>query len=173
MTETNENYKSRTANGLNSLSLSLLPLIRRVLGKKGMVIADLITLWDQIVGEEISACSFPEKVEFPHGERVNGTLRLKVAGGAFALEIKHREKFIVERVNAYFGYKVVSSVKIFQDANFARNLAAKSNQPQIQKILVSEEEQNYIVSQTKDIADDRLREKLTELGKKIFNRNNE
>ena len=166
-----DTYLPRNANGFNSLASSLLPLIRRVIGKRGMIIADLIALWGQIVGDEIATYTCPEKVDFARGERNNGVLKLKVSGGAFALEVKHREKFIIEKINAYFGYNAVSSIKIVQDANFARKSIAASNQPSPQKILVSEEEQNYIMKITEGIADDGLRKRLSDLGMRVFNRN--
>ncbi len=171
MRATKETYARSGSGGFNTLATSILPLMRRILGKKGMVTADLIALWEQIVGSEMSAYTFPEKVEFLRGERGNGTLRVKVPGGAFALEVQHREKFIVEKINAYFGYNAISKLKIIQDANFARRAVIKSNQPAMQKTLVSEEEQNYIMQKVKNISDAELREKLAELGKKVFNQN--
>ena len=171
MSDDKNTESPRNANGFNSLAFSILPTIRKIIGKKGAVAADLLVMWRQIVGEETASYTFPEAVDFPRGTHSNGTLRLKVPSGAFALEVKHREKFIIEKINTYFGYGVVSAVKIFQDAGLTRRISAESNQPPMQKILVSEEEQNYITDITKGIADDELRERLAELGKKILNSN--
>ena len=166
-----ETYSSSRGGGFHSFAVAALPLVRHILGQKGMVSADLLAMWEQIVGEETAAYTFPEKLDFPCGQKNNGVLRLKVPGGAFALEISHREKFIVEKINAYFGYNAVCSLKIIQDPNMAVQMIVNRKTSEKQKTLVSEEEQNYIVELTDEIANAGLKENLMRLGKSIFNKN--
>lgn len=166
-----EIYTPRRADGLNSFASAALPLVRRLLGRKGMVAADMLAMWEQIVGEETAAYTFPEKLEFPRGRRSDGMLRLKVPGGAFALEVRHRERFIVEKINSYFGYNAVSGLKIVQDPGVRIGRIVHRKPQAEQKSLVSAEEENYIIELTGEVADAGLKEKLLSLGKRVFNRN--
>ena len=171
MTDGQENIESRNSGGLSSLASAALPLLRKLMHKKGMVSADIITMWERIVGSEVAQYTIPEKLEFVKGARDRGTLWLKVPGGAFALELRHREKFLVERINTFFGYNAVEEIKIIQDVGTFRSLESKSNQPPMQKNLVSKEEQNYISRVTEDITNAELREKLREIGEVVFSQN--
>ena len=171
MKKDEEICQSRNANGFNTLASSLLPIVRKILGKKGMITADLIAMWGQIVGTEVANYCEPEKVEFRKGEKTDGVLRLKVSSGASALEIKHREKSIVEKVNSFFGYGVISKIKLIQNINFIPKVQGVDKIFEQQKMLVSKEEENYIRQQVKDIENEGLREKLFNLGKRVFNEN--
>lgn len=161
----------RQARGLSSFAESAMPLIRNLLGKKGFVAADILTFWHQIVGEEMAEYTMPQKIDFRRGERSNGVLHLIVPSGAFALEVQHREKFVLQKVNSYFGYMAVAGLKIIQDSSFQKQLIAKINQQQTKKTLVTEQEQNYINELAEDIANPELQEKLVKLGKSVFNQN--
>ena len=85
----------RKTDGLSSFAAIALPMLKKALGKKGMVGADILSMWEHIVGEDTASYTFPEKIEFKRGQRCGGTLKLKVPAGGFALEVQHREKIIV------------------------------------------------------------------------------
>ena len=162
----------RGTGGLKSLSVSVVPLIRNIMGKKGFVISDILTVWEQIVGEEMAQYTIPRKVDFKKNEKTNGVIHIVVPGGAFALELQHKEKFVLEKVNSYFGYKAISGIRIIQDANF-KIQTKKINQAKVKKSLVTCEEQNYIDNLTNEIIDPELKETLFRLGESIFNENHE
>ena len=167
-----EDIKNAPKQGeMKILSMSMLPLIRELVGKRGMVVADMLSMWETIVGEQLAAYTCPEKMEFVGKKRDNAVLRLRVPNGAFALEVQHRKNFLMQKINAYFGYNAVADIKIIQDGNwdFGKNL--KNNQPQEEKNLVSDEEQIYIEQISNGIANERLKEKLVKLGKAVFNFN--
>ncbi len=160
----------RKTDGLSSFATIALPMLKKVLGKKGMVGADVLSMWEHIVGEEIASYTFPEKIEFKRGQRYDGVLKLKVPAGGFALEVQHREKIIVEKINLYFGYNAVSCLKIIQDGSLTLKVLKKSNQPTKQKSLVSNEEQNYINELTDDVVNENLKKSLQRLGQSVFNK---
>lgn len=173
MVDGKEKYAPRIATGLNSVATVSLPLLRQLMHKKGMVMADIVAMWKQIVGDEIAQYTFPEKIDFPRGERCKGVLRMKVPSGAFAVELKHREKYLIERINTFFGYEAIKEIKIIQDVGIFKMVKIESNQPMVQKTLVSKEEQNYITQVTGEITNVKLREKLRKLGEAVFSRNHE
>ena len=160
----------RKTDGLSSFATIMLPMLKKVLGKKGMVVADILSMWEHIVGEETALYTFPEKIEFKRGQRCDGTLKLKVPAGGFALEVQHREKIIIDKINMYFGYNAVNSLKIIQDGSLSLKVLKKSNQPMVQKSLVSNEEQNYINELTEAIVNENLKKSLQRLGQSVFNK---
>ena len=73
----------------------------------------MLTRWAVIVGDELAALSCPEKLSFtPHNQGA-GVLTVRVAGAA-ALEFQHRQPSIVERINAYFGFRAVRRIRLKQ-----------------------------------------------------------
>lgn len=153
------------------LASETMPLLRRLIGKKGMMAVDILAFWEQIAGEELSAFTFPEKISFKTGERRDGTLQVAVINGAFALELQHRERFVLEKVNSFFGYKAVTKLKIRQSAGLSATVRRQFNQPELKKTLVSSEEQNYIEQLSEGLSDNELHSSLVRLGKSVLSQN--
>ncbi len=74
---------------------------------------ELQAVWPEIVGETLAGMTLPERYQPGTGLAHNGFLTVRVAG-ALALDLQHMEPQIVERVNAYFGYKAIARLKIVQ-----------------------------------------------------------
>lgn len=162
--------EERRTQGLASVSQTILPLAKQFLGAKGFVEIDILTGWSTIVGEELAEFSLPQKIDFPRGQKSNGTLHLSVLSGAFALEIQHREKYILEKINTHFGYQAVSKIKIIQDTNLATEKLDKTADEK-PEIKISREEENYINDLTSDLNNTELKKILVKLGKSVFNDN--
>ena len=168
---TKHNKDKRIATGLNSFAASALPLLKGMLGKQGFAAADILVFWEQIAGPEIAAYTLPRQLLFKRGKNDGGTLEVLVPGGAFALELQHRQAFIVEKINSYFGYKAVAEIKLVQDLGLLQRRQKQINQPQHKKTLVSSEEQNYIENASAGIEDANLKANLQRLGRSIFSEN--
>lgn len=84
-----------------------------ILGKRGLAEAQLIAEWASIMGADLAENVSPDRLSFQRGERRDGTLHLRVASG-FALEIQHREPQLIERINAFFGYRAVARLHLVQ-----------------------------------------------------------
>lgn len=150
---------------------TILPLVKKVLGQKGLVAIDLIQEWEQIVGEELAEFTIPWKIDFKKNERNNGVLSVYVPSGAFALELQHRESFILNKINMYFGYQAVSSLKIIQNSSFDVVKENKIGCERKQKALVSPQEENYIKELAEGVENSALKQKLEELGRSVFSEN--
>lgn len=168
--ENTNKEQERTTGDLQALSKSILPLAKMVLGKKGFVETDILTNWQDIIGEDLANFTSPLKIDFKPQQRLNGILHLEVPSGAFALEIQHKEKIILQKINTYFGYNAVSSIRIIQNSNF-QNFTP----PPAKKIekLVTPEEENYIQELAGEINHPELKEILIKLGQSIFTDNNQ
>lgn len=152
----------RKTGDLQNMGKILGPLARKMLGKKAFAEADILCNWPEIAGEELAAFAIPQKIEFKKGERTGGVLFVKVAGGAFALELQLRSKLLIGRVNMFFGYEAVNRLKIVQNPAVAFKGKTSIHNPE--KKLVTEEEETYIKSLSEDIQSSELSEALQRLG---------
>ena len=92
-------------------------MIEPVTARRGFAKADLIAVWPEIAGPMHASCTAPEKIVWPrHGnadEPGAGTLFIR-ADGPRAIFVQHELPQIVERVNAFFGYRAVAQARIVQ-----------------------------------------------------------
>ena len=160
--------ENHTLDDLIQVNKTILPLAKQLLGLNGMMEIELLANWSDIVGETLAQYSLPQKIRFNKNERSNGLIELVVLSGAFALEIKQREKQILEKINTYFGYSAVSKLKIIQNSSPENFLLNKKPIDNVKNFLVSETEQTYITELVKDIHSDKLRETLNNLGKAVL-----
>lgn len=94
--------------------------------KHGFAAASLIMDWSSIVGRERAHDTRPLKLKWPRGVdkfaeqadadrgRPGATLILQVDPAA-ALEVQYQAAHLIERINAYFGYRAVSELRIQQE----------------------------------------------------------
>jgi hypothetical protein len=82
--------------------------------------------WSAIVGAEVARTTEPEALIAARGGHAAGArvLRLRVAGAA-ALEIQHMSGQLIERVNAYFGYRQIEDVRLVQGVIARRSSPAR------------------------------------------------
>ena len=168
MNKVDDIEEQRQANGLNRLSRTLDSFSRKILGSRGFVEVDILTEWDKIVGSELAQYSFPQKISFGK-EKNNGTLYLAVPSGAYALELQQRSKFIIDKINTYFGYNAVSNIKIIQNAGM---VPLQLPQEKKHKISVTQEQKDQITALTNEINNEDLKNILIKLGENIFSEKN-
>ena len=157
-----------------AVAKNIRPLIQQLLGQKGIMQLEILSHWEDIIGADLSAYSFPEKIEFRQNAKSGGVVHLIVPSGAFALELQHREKQIIAKINTYFGYNAVSGMRIRQDGEFDFELCMpKSRKEKNTHLLVSDDEKKYIEEVSSDVKDDKLKEILIKLGYSVFNQKNQ
>lgn len=98
---------------LRAIAAEVPRIAAAVLGKRGFGEAQLLAEWAAIMGPGLADHVSPDKLSFSRGERREGTLRLRVAPGV-ALEVQHREPQLIERINAFFGYRAVARLVLVQ-----------------------------------------------------------
>jgi hypothetical protein len=107
----------------------------------------------------------PEKIDYPRNVKTDGILRLRVDSGSFALEIQHFEPQLIERINTYFGYKAVGSVKTIQGPLPKKQ---KTSEPESKTLNAAQE--NTLNQELSDVDDEEIREALEKLGRSILSR---
>ncbi len=140
-----------------------------VVTRQGFGESGLILYWDDIAGERLAAMSQPVKMQWPARGRdraadtgaAPATLIIRVESG-FALELQHQAPFIIERVNAYFGWRCVARIVLKQGPIVARPPARPAARPPDKAAEMAAEQC------VGPIEDEPLRHALTRLGARIF-----
>lgn len=160
--------KEHSLNDLTSISSTVMPLVKQILGKNKLAELEILRNWAQIVGNDLAKYSLPQKITFHKNEKTNGTLLLQVLSGAFATEISQQLPRIIEKVNLFFGYSAVSDIKIIQTGNIEIFQISKKNTAHIKKSLVTAKEDLYITKLAEDIKSSKLREAVERLGHAVL-----
>jgi hypothetical protein len=108
---------------------------------RGFATAALLADWPAIVGTELAQFTMPDRVVWPRhrdddgeparrqGRREEGAVLILRVDGPRAIEVQHRSRQILERVNGHFGYRAVAEMRILQ-APVARKPAAAPSVPE-------------------------------------------
>lgn len=88
-------------------------LTRSTLLRRGIHRHQILLDWHTIVGKKLSSLSCPLRITRPKDAQSGGTLHLQVLSGA-SLLIDSSKDLVLERINRYYGYQVVSRLKILQ-----------------------------------------------------------
>lgn len=132
---------------------------------RGASIARLRAEWSAIVGAELAAVCWPDAVTSGRG-RAGKVLRLRVSGAA-ALEIQHKSGQVIERVNGYYGHRMVDTVRLVQGMVPGRRGLSEEQAPapRPEPGLVAE-----MADRAKSVEDPELRAALARLGARIGRR---
>ncbi len=108
-------------------------LTRAAFARHGFAQAELIARWTEIVGEELSGVSEPERIKWPRGaaesaRKMGGTLVIRAAPGR-GLELQHEAPVIIERVNRFHGHGAIDAIRIVQSATWPRSQPASRRAP--------------------------------------------
>ncbi len=147
----------RRRGGLRAIAAEIPRIAGAALGKRGFGEAQLVTQWEAVIGPDLAQKLSPERLNFPRGERRNGTLRLRVAS-AFATEAQHLEPVLIERINAFFGYGAVARLTLVQGPSLNAAPAAPTQRP------LTAAEEREIDARVAGVADPELRAALQRLG---------
>jgi len=111
--------------GLRPFGNTLPRGLKGILKKNGYNYSEIISKWDMLVGKEISAYSYPKSIKMNKGDS-NGTLILAIKRGN-EINIEYSKEEIMNKVNSYFGYKLISEIKLQSFNITTKNIKAKNN----------------------------------------------
>jgi len=114
----------------------------------------------RIKGAEIAAHCVPERFDVTRGERMDGTLHLRVEG-AWALALQHLEPQLIERINGSLGYKAVGRIRLHQGPLPKRPEAPK---PAPEPVPVEPHAHAALAAKVARIEDAALRQAVERLG---------
>ena len=141
-------------------------LTKTAIGRRGFAAASIVTDWLGIVGPDYAAACQPDRLVFPKGKRVDGTLHLRVTGAA-ALAIQHLTHVLIERVNAHFGYGAVAHIRLIQAPLRAQAVGKRSDKP---RIALPEADRAALHGTLEAVENEALRDTLARLGEAVLRR---
>ena len=112
------NKESKTyVQGLRPFGNTLPRGVKGILKKNGYNYSEIISKWNLLVGRDISNCCYPKSIKMTRGGK-SGTLILLVERGN-EINVEYSKKEIINKINSYFGYKLINEIRIqtFNSAN--------------------------------------------------------
>lgn len=152
---------------LKSVAGIALKAARPALGRQGLAETELLARWDAIAGPQLAEHTLPIKViPAKRGEGKaagGGVMHLKVDSGPAAMMLTYMEPQVLERVNAYFGWKAVDRLKLIQGP-----LPTRPNRKLPTHRSLSKEEEAKLAAMVENIDDPDLRAALLNLGRAVL-----
>jgi len=106
-----QSKQSRTyVQGLRPFGNTLPRGLKGILKKNGYNYSEIISKWNMLVGKDISSCAYPKSIKMKKGNS-NGTLVLAIKRGD-EINIEYSKKEIIDKINSYFGYKLINEIKL-------------------------------------------------------------
>ena len=96
--------------GLRPFGSTLPRGVKGILKKNGYNYSEIINKWNFLVGKNIANYCYPKSIKMSQANK-NGTLILSVQRGN-ELDIEYSKKDIINKINSYFGYKLINEVRL-------------------------------------------------------------
>ncbi len=130
-------------------------LTKKALHRQGFQLYNLINDWKNIVGPTWGQTTCPLKIIL----KPYGILHVRVDSGATALLLKHAEPQILDRINSYFGYQAIRSLKCLQYPNSQTRNQTLAKQPKNAKSMQAAP----LPKELESVSSDKLRQALAGL----------
>ena len=162
--------QSNTTRGFSHAATLMQDRIRKASEDRGFAVTRLLTHWSEVVGEAVAQTATPVNVSYGRGG-MGATLTL-LTTGAQAPMLEMQKEQIREKVNACYGYRAISRVRITQTAptGFAEGRAqfdARPNRPK----TPTPQMQSRANDLSEGVKSDALRTALATLGANVMNKN--
>ena len=147
----NSNQRSKVIQGLRSFKDTLPTKIKKIINKKGTIYPEILDNWKHFVGNDLFKFSFP--IKYKNSNKINNsTLDIMIKRGK-EIDIEYSKNKIIDKINAYFGYKVLEKIKIF---TFDRDETYNEEE-------ISYESKKKFHSNIKNVKDESLKRSLSNL----------
>jgi hypothetical protein len=122
------------------------------------------------VGEDVAAIAHPVEISYGRGTGALGATLTLLTTGANAPMLEMQKVTICEKVNACYGYRAISRVRITQTAatGFAEGKIAFGHKPKPAPVAPDPAIQAKAVQTAEGVADDTLRLALEALGANVL-----
>lgn len=137
------------------------------LAAQGFATSDIIVAWPEIVGQRLAMFTQPLRIEWPRGNTRDRDVRPEPATivirveSAFALEMQHLAPLVLERVNAYYGWRCVGRIVLKQGP------VKRAPPPPAPPPVLTEEDRRHVTAAIANVGEDALRGALERLGQAV------
>ena len=87
-------------------------IVEKNLSKLGSIQNHIFFNWAHIAGQ-YADITIPYKIKFGRKKNIDGQITIKVQNG-FGLEVQYGIPLLLDQINARFGFKAISKIKIIQ-----------------------------------------------------------
>ena len=87
-------------------------IVEKSLSRLGSIQNHIFFNWAHIAGQ-YADITIPHKIKFDRKKNINGQITIKVQNG-FGLEVQYAIPLLLDQINARFGFKAISKIKIIQ-----------------------------------------------------------
>ena len=134
------NKESKTyVQGLRPFGNTLPRGLKGILKKNGYNYSEIISKWNILVGKDISDYAYPKSIKMKKGDS-NGTLVLAIKRGN-EINIEYSKREIIDKINSYFGYKLINEIKLQTFNSESEKTKNKNNLEKFSKNLQEKIEQ--------------------------------
>ena len=152
----NTKQRRKFIQGLRSFKDTLPRNIKRIIIKKGHIYSETLNNWKNIVGNEMFKVCYPKS--FKSSNKINASCLTVMVKRGNEVEIEYSKNKIIDRINSYFGYKVVEKLKLISFDSELNNLKKHELN---KKYSTNKKYMNKII----DIKNDKVKKSLIELTK--------
>ena len=97
-------------------------IVEKNLSRLGSIQNHIFFNWAHIAGQ-YAYITIPHKIKFGKKKNIDGQITIKVQNG-FGLEVQYAIPLLLDQINARFGFKAISKIKIIQ-ADIQNNFEIK------------------------------------------------
>ena len=150
----NTKQRKTSIQGLRSFKDTLPKEARRILNKKGQIYSETLDNWKYIVGEDLFKVCYPKS--FKSSNKIKSSYLIIMVKRGCEIDLEYSKKKIINKMNAYFGYKIVENIKL-------NTFEGKFEKTKENKLLNATK--NKHIKKIKNIKNDKIKNSLLELSK--------
>ena len=152
----NIKQRNKTIQGLRSFKDTLPTEVKRIIKKKGRIYSETLDNWKYIVGDELFKVCYPKSIKSSNSMR-KSSLNIMVQRGN-EVDLEYSRSLIINKMNLFFGYNVIESIKISTFENENNKIKGKN---------IFNLKRNEHLKKISYIKNEKIKNSLMELGKLI------
>ncbi len=154
--KSNSKQRIKVIQGLRSFKNTLPTKVKKIINKKGQIYSKTLENWKKIVGDELFKVCYPKSIKSSNSMR-KSSLSIMVQRG-HEVDLEYSRSLIINKMNLFFGYNVIESVKISTFENENNKIKVKN---------IFNLKKNEHLKKISYIKNEKIKNSLMELGKLI------
>ncbi len=154
--KSNSKQRIKVIQGLRSFKNTLPTKVKKIINKKGQIYSKTLENWKRIVGDELFKVCYPKSIKSSNSMR-KSSLNIMVQRGN-EIDLEYSRSLIINKMNLFFGYNVIESIKISTFENENNKIKGKN---------IFNLKRNEHLKKISYIKNEKIKNSLMELGKLI------
>jgi hypothetical protein len=150
--------------GFQSIDQKVTNLLRPIFfgnKKEFITLNNLVKNWTDIIGKKYAKFCYPKAVSFTKYKNAERKLTIAVYNPAAGFFLKNNSEIIIEKIAAFYGFKIISDIIIRQEPKIINTDFDK-------EIRLTKEKEEFLAAKILQITDHDLAQTLQKLGREIF-----